>query len=109
MSSAAPQPSVCNDRPPRLDCFIHAEVEVADGIATRVTIRNISLGGMRAEGPHLLKEGDAITVNVQGLGRMPGQVIWTQPGVFGVQFQLPIDPAQARKINAQNPWRGARS
>ena len=89
--------SAGQQRPSRLSFFLNAEVKSAGGFSGTVRVRNLSSGGMKAEGAHLLKKGDIVTVTLRNIGAVPGLVAWSEVGTFGVQFQDPIDPAQVQK------------
>lgn len=61
-------------------------------------IRNISAGGLQAEGGDLPARGQPIDVFVEGLGIPSGEVIWTRGALAGVKF--------ARELSWQEilPW-----
>lgn len=77
--------------------FLMAELRV-DGIEGdhRVRIRNLSGGGLMAEGnvgPH---HGQAVWVSLPNLGWIEGTVAWVQDNRFGVAFNDEIDPSLVR-------------
>ncbi len=51
-----------------------------------VVIRNISAGGLQAEGAELPGVGETINVFAEGLGIPPGEVIWKRGQLAGVRF-----------------------
>lgn len=61
-----------------------------------IVVRNISAGGMLADAPQLLDNGDAVTVTLRKVGDVPGRVVWTQGNRFGVAFDISIEPQMVR-------------
>lgn len=77
--------------------FLMAELRV-DGIEGehRVRVRNLSAGGLMAEGnvgPHI---GETVWINLRNIGWIEGAVAWVQDNRFGVAFKEEIDPLRAR-------------
>ncbi|MFM2301706.1 MAG: hypothetical protein RLZZ84_1442 [Pseudomonadota bacterium] len=72
--------------------FVMAELRV-DGIEGdhRVRIRNLSPGGLMAEGNVQVWRGHGIWVNLPKLGWIEGAVAWVQDNRFGVAFRDQID------------------
>jgi hypothetical protein len=62
-----------------------------------VRIRNLSAGGLMAEVADPLPLGDAVEIEVRGIGWIPGRVAWAAAGRIGIAFDNPIDPMAARK------------
>jgi len=78
--------------------FLLAEVKaVGASEQINVRVRNLSAGGMMAEGKADLERGTALTVRLRNIGDVPGQVAWTKQGAFGISFDTPVDPKLARK------------
>ena len=63
----------------------------------QVRVRNLSSGGLMAEYAGPARSGDAIDVEVRGIGWMNGHVAWVTDGRIGIAFNAPIDPLLARK------------
>ena len=62
-----------------------------------VRIRNLSSGGLMAEYAHPVEIGNALEIDLRGVGKVAGRIAWTAAGRIGVAFDTPIDPLQARK------------
>ena len=79
--------------------FVMADVR-ADGKEgeLRVRVRNLSAGGMMAEGqtPALVSRGQIVWVNVRNVGWTEGSVAWVQDQRFGIAFREEIDASLAR-------------
>jgi hypothetical protein len=78
--------------------FLHATITGQGGNETiTFRIRNISSGGLMAEGPMTFSAGDEIDVELRNIGIVHGRVAWAAPGRFGMMFDHQIDPKLARK------------
>lgn len=68
-------------------------------LATPVTvrIRNLSAGGMMAEFAGRADVGDAVDVDVRGIGWVTGRIAWVAEGRVGIALDRDIDPLRARK------------
>ena len=77
--------------------FLLAQVRV-DGqeTASRVKVRNLSSGGMMAEGDMEVMRGASVKVELRNLGWVAGTVAWCQGNRFGIAFVDEIDPKLAR-------------
>ncbi|MCY1670830.1 PilZ domain-containing protein [Novosphingobium sp. SL115] len=62
----------------------------------RVKVRNLSAGGMMAEGPMKVARGTQVEVNLRNIGWIEGAVAWIQDNRFGIAFINEIDPKLAR-------------
>jgi hypothetical protein len=62
----------------------------------RAKIRNLSAGGLMAEGDMRVLRGEKIEVALRNLGWVEGVVAWVQDNRFGVAFLSEIDPKLAR-------------
>ncbi|MDC0887329.1 PilZ domain-containing protein, partial [Altererythrobacter sp.] len=83
--------------------FLMAELRL-DGAsdAPRVKVRNLSAGGMMAEGDAKVERGARLSVNLRNIGWIEGNVAWVQDNRFGIAFEKEVDPALAR-LPASNP------
>jgi hypothetical protein len=74
-----------------------AQVRV-DGSETeyRVKVRNLSAGGMMAEGNAPVARGSLVSVGLRNVGWVGGTVAWKQDDRFGIAFVEEIDPKVAR-------------
>ena len=77
--------------------FVLANVRVAgiDG-EFRVKVRNLSPGGMMAEGTVRVTRGADLTIEIRNIGWVDGSVAWVQDDRFGIAFRDEIDPKLAR-------------
>lgn len=77
--------------------FLLAQVRI-DGQAdpVRVKVRNLSAGGMMAEGAMKVSRGQLVSVDLRNIGWVEGSVAWKQDDRFGIAFINEIDPRLAR-------------
>lgn len=81
--------------------FLLAEVSVVGLIdKEKVRVRNLSAGGMMADGDFGLSRGDVVRVTLRNIGDVSGQIAWTGNGKFGVAFDCVIDPQKVRAAPA---------
>lgn len=77
--------------------FLMADLVVEDGRpAARVTVRNLSAGGMMVEGAPRLTRGVRVAVELRNIGPVAGTTVWIQGRRMGVAFDDEIDPKQVR-------------
>lgn len=62
-----------------------------------IVVRNVSAGGLLADTTMDLSLGDVVKVELRHVGSVPGRVVWTQAGRFGVAFDVTIDPQLVRQ------------
>ncbi len=62
----------------------------------RVKVRNLSAGGMMAEGDAKVVRGTLVAVELRNIGWVDGSVAWRQDNRFGIAFVDEIDPAVVR-------------
>ncbi len=77
--------------------FVMADLRI-DGIEDehRIRVRNLSAGGLMAEGGPTTQRGQLVWVNVRNIGWVEGSVAWVQDSRFGIAFRKDIDPQLAR-------------
>jgi hypothetical protein len=77
--------------------FLLAQVRVdgQDGVS-RVKVRNLSAGGMMAEGDSKVVRGSLVAVELRNIGWVEGSVAWKQDNRFGIAFVDEIDPTVVR-------------
>ncbi|MBN8499710.1 MAG: PilZ domain-containing protein [Sphingomonadales bacterium] len=77
--------------------FVLADLRI-DGIEGEqgIRVRNLSSGGMMAEGSCKVLRGQLVWVNLRNLGWTEGLVAWVQDSRFGIAFRDEIDPRLAR-------------
>ena len=77
--------------------FLMASIRVAGEEAEhRVKVRNLSAGGMMAEGELRVERGMRLSVELRNLGWIGGSVAWVQDKRFGIAFSEEIDPKVVR-------------
>ncbi|WP_336987463.1 PilZ domain-containing protein [Altererythrobacter aquiaggeris] len=83
---------------PRDSLFLAADVRF-DGMPDtyRVKVRNLSPGGMMAEGSVPVSRGAQLLVDLRNVGTVEGSVAWVQDNRFGIAFTDEIDPGLARE------------
>lgn len=62
----------------------------------RVKVRNLSSGGMMAEGAMRVARGQLVAVELRNIGWVEGTVAWKQDDRFGIAFIDEIDPRLVR-------------
>jgi hypothetical protein len=77
--------------------FLLAQLRV-DGqdMVHRVKVRNLSAGGMMAEGEVRVMRGSLVTIDLRNIGWVEGSVAWKQGNRFGIAFVQEIDPVVVR-------------
>ena len=77
--------------------FLMAELRLPRQEAlARVKVRNLSAGGMMAEGVVKAVRGTLIEVNLRNVGWVEGAIAWVQGDRCGIAFSDDIDPMIAR-------------
>ena len=77
--------------------FLMAELRLPGQQAlARVKVRNLSAGGMMAEGVMQAVRGTLIEVNIRNVGWVEGAIAWVQGDRCGIAFSEDIDPIVAR-------------
>ena len=81
--------------------FLLAQLRV-DGqdMVHRVKVRNLSAGGMMAEGEAKVMRGSLVRVELRNIGWVDGSVAWKQENRFGIAFVDEIDPIVVRGAGA---------
>lgn len=62
----------------------------------RIKVRNLSAGGMMAEGNAPVTRGALVAIALRNLGWVDGTVAWKQDDRFGIAFVEEIDPRLVR-------------
>ena len=77
--------------------FLMAEMRVpGQDVPIRVKVRNLSAGGMMAEGTIGAARGTLVEVNIRNVGWVEGAIAWIQGDRCGIAFSEDIDPMIAR-------------
>ncbi|MDJ0979477.1 MAG: PilZ domain-containing protein [Erythrobacter sp.] len=78
--------------------FLLANVRIEnESDVHRVRVRNLSDGGMMAEGSAVVQRGYRLEVELRNIGKIGGSVAWVQDNRFGIAFDEEIDSQRARK------------
>lgn len=64
--------------------------------AARYRVRNLSPGGMMAQGGATLAAGARVSVRLRNIGMVPGHVAWSEADRYGIAFDQEIDPHAVR-------------
>ena|SRR6476469_1262636 len=81
--------------------FLMADIRVeGDSQVHRVKVRNLSAGGMMAEGSVPVTRGGKVAVELRNVPVLDGSVAWVQDNRFGVAFAREIDPKAPRTVVA---------
>lgn len=77
--------------------FLLANIRVEDEADLhRVRVRNLSDGGMMAEGTVQVQRGHRLEIEMRNVGKLGGSVAWVQDQRFGIAFDNEIDSQSAR-------------
>lgn len=78
--------------------FLLADIRIEQGEELhRVRVRNLSDGGMMAEGNLRVQRGHRVDVSLRNIGSVPGSVAWVQDDRFGIAFDEEVDSQKARR------------
>ena len=75
--------------------FLMADLRVAGAPPCKIKVRNLSAGGMMAEGCRAVR-GALVSVEIRNIGAVDGEVAWVQGDRCGIAFCEEIDPMIAR-------------
>lgn len=77
--------------------FLLADMRI-DGVSGdhKVRVRNVSAGGLMADGGPVAQRGTAVWVHLRNVGWVQGTIAWVQDNRCGVAFREEIDPKLAR-------------
>ena len=94
-SSQADQPR-SNERrqSKRRSAYATCGIRGPDGIATSVTLWNISEGGFGAQCAAGVRDGDQVTFRLGRAGHAKARVIWRNGQVVGCAFLRPVSAAE---------------
>lgn len=101
MSSEQPlNPQVT--RAPRESLFILTLFTTPGGdYLGKARVRNLSATGLMADCEAPLAKGQKVEMDLRGVGRVEGEIVWTKDGRVGVSFMREIDPMLVRRpVNA---------
>lgn len=77
--------------------FVLADLRI-DGVEgeQRIRIRNLSSGGLMADGLERMRRGQMVWIRLRNIGWIEGLVAWVQDSRCGIAFRDEIDPLQVR-------------
>ena len=88
--------------------FLAARMTVGGSRPIDIRVRNLSEGGLMAEGAPPMAIGTPVVVELRAIGAVAGRVAWYAEERAGVAFDAPIDPKRARKpVGARDAVRPA--
>ena len=73
---------------------LEASGATADGGQARVTVHNISVGGLLIETATVLEIGESIALDLPEAGERSAIVSWASEAFYGCQFDRPLTPAE---------------
>lgn len=83
---------------PRDSLFLLTNLKTDEGSALgRARVRNLSATGLMADCERPVPVGARIELELRGVGRVSGNVVWSRDHKIGVAFDEEIDPQLARK------------
>lgn len=83
--------------------LLKAEMKLTEqGKVIEARVRNLSAGGLMAEGNARVERGETVEVNLRNVGWVTGKVAWVTENRFGVAFDHAVDPKIVRKPVGQN-------
>ncbi|MEY2942371.1 MAG: hypothetical protein RLY97_385 [Pseudomonadota bacterium] len=81
--------------------FVMAKLRLqGNGCEQNVRVRNLSAGGLMAEGNFRPVTGQTLAIDIRNIGWVDGNVAWVQDNRFGIVFHQEIDPKVARGLPA---------
>src|SRR5262245_35250607 len=89
-------------RAPRESLFILTLFTTPGGeYLGKARVRNLSATGMMADCEAPLTNGQKVQMDLRGVGRVEGNIVWEKDGRVGVAFDREIDPILVRRpVNA---------
>ena len=82
-----------NKRAPRIDLRRPAVLINSDGVASKVTVLDVSSGGFRLEVEESPRIGEHVTLRDERGGEIPAQIRWALGNEAGGVFLAPVDYA----------------
>lgn len=77
--------------------FVMADLRLTgDDSEYRIRVRNLSSGGVMAEGGPKVARGQTVSLNVRSVGWVDGSVAWVQGSRYGIAFCEDVDPRTVR-------------
>jgi len=83
---------------PRDSLFLLTNLTSDEGTPLgRARVRNLSATGLMADCERRVPAGSGIVLELRGVGRVSGRVVWSREDKIGIAFDREIDPQLARK------------
>jgi hypothetical protein len=83
---------------PRDSLFLLTNLTSNEGTPLgRARVRNLSATGLMADCERRVPAGAGIVLELRGVGRVSGRVVWSREDKIGIAFDREIDPQLARK------------
>ncbi len=84
---------------PRDSLFLMAHLRLeGQDVSHQVKVRNLSAGGMMADGDVRVVRGMMVSVELRNIGWVEGSVAWIQDNRFGIAFREEIDAKRVRAM-----------
>ncbi len=64
-----------------------------------VQVVNVSVHGMMVETHARFAAGRVVTIEIDGLGALPGKIAWVRDGHIGISFAIELTPAQMNSFD----------
>lgn len=85
----------------RLNFMIRAKLFAGDHPEMPGRVRDLSATGLKIELEasldQPLKRGEAVQIELRGVGRIKGEIAWRRSGWYGIRFANAIDPEKAMR------------
>ncbi len=95
---AAHQPATERRYAIRINVQIDAEMVDQGRRRCSVTLTNLSITGCRFESDFLLRMNAPITLQIEGVDPIMGEVVWVEGKVIGCHFAQPLSPTICNRI-----------
>ncbi|MFL6844183.1 MAG: PilZ domain-containing protein [Allosphingosinicella sp.] len=73
--------------------------------SAKIVVRDISVGGFKAEAAEPLEEGSEVWLKLPGLEAKRSRVVWVRDKDIGCEFEWPLHPRELDVIVAPAPRR----
>lgn len=96
----SPQGEQAADRRYAIRINVHIEADLIDQGRRHctVTLTNLSITGCRFETDHPLRMHAPVTLTIDGVAPIPGEVVWAEGGLVGCHFVEALSPTICNRI-----------
>lgn len=79
---------------------VNIEAELVDQVRRQctVTLTNLSITGCRFETDHILRVPAPITLAIEGVDPIAGEIVWAEGGLVGCHFTQALSPTICNRI-----------